>query len=113
MGLQQHTHIQLSRAHLTFEMLRLLMLQKDCAESGLSIKVCSPFSSSNSRSQYQHHGLSTLSESDGSCQRATPRHTERFSTHKDLRPLFLAHRVELKLMTEQVVRRDEAKVVKA
>lgn len=60
--------IELPRAVLALEMLRLLMLHQNYRqEYRLASKVegysrsveCAPFSSSNSRSQYQHHGLST------------------------------------------------------
>lgn len=64
------THVELTRTQLALEVLRLLVLQQDCSQlcsmqdtgalaSHLGGGRYSPLSSSNSRSQYQHHGLST------------------------------------------------------
>jgi hypothetical protein len=57
--------IQSSRTVFAFEVLSLLMLHKDCAETCKKVAAkrekekARPFSSSNSRSQYQHHGFKT------------------------------------------------------
>lgn len=79
-----NTHVELSRTQLALEVLRLLVLQQDWGQHCCHTRPNLPFSSSNSRSQYQHHGLSTWGVSAGIMGSI-------LATFKGLSPLLLSH----------------------
>jgi hypothetical protein len=64
--------VEFSRAMIALEVLRFLMLQQDWRTHNKrkqrvgtdTQQAYTPFSSSNSRSQYQHHGFKTCNDAD-------------------------------------------------